>query len=76
MSSFSKLPLWATSPFARLQPRFRRLVRILTVFVTLRARFFGLVPLQALSIFGDQNDVMQVRSTGFAILFANTVQET
>jgi homodimeric pyruvate:ferredoxin (flavodoxin) oxidoreductase len=31
---------------------------------------------QALSIFGDQNDVMQVRSTGFAILFANSVQET
>eukprot|EP00928_Gymnodinium_smaydae_P053914 TRINITY_DN3779_c0_g1_i7.p1 TRINITY_DN3779_c0_g1~~TRINITY_DN3779_c0_g1_i7.p1 ORF type:complete len:1846 (-),score=416.50 TRINITY_DN3779_c0_g1_i7:209-5746(-) len=31
---------------------------------------------QALSIFGDQNDIMQVRSTGFAILFANTVQET
>lgn len=31
---------------------------------------------QALSIFGDQNDIMQVRSTGFAFLFANTVQET
>jgi len=31
---------------------------------------------QALSIFGDQNDIMQVRSTGFAILFANSVQES
>merc|ERR1740117_1360648 len=31
---------------------------------------------QALSIFGDQNDIQMVRSTGFAILFASTVQET
>lgn len=29
----------------------------------------------ALSIFGDHSDVMAVRSTGFAMLFANTVQE-
>jgi len=29
----------------------------------------------ALSIFGDHSDVMSVRSTGFAILFSNTVQE-
>jgi pyruvate-ferredoxin/flavodoxin oxidoreductase len=31
---------------------------------------------QALSIFGDQNDICQVRSTGFAILFGNSVQES
>jgi pyruvate-ferredoxin/flavodoxin oxidoreductase len=31
---------------------------------------------QALSIFGDQNDLCQVRSTGFSILFGSTVQET
>jgi len=31
---------------------------------------------QALSIFGDQNDIQAVRSTGFAILFASNVQET
>jgi pyruvate-ferredoxin/flavodoxin oxidoreductase len=31
---------------------------------------------QALSIFGDQNDVMQTRAAGFALLFASTVQET
>jgi pyruvate-ferredoxin/flavodoxin oxidoreductase len=30
----------------------------------------------ALSIFGDQSDVMAVRSTGWAMLAANTVQET
>lgn len=30
----------------------------------------------ALSIFGDHSDVMSVRSTGFAMLFSNTVQET
>ncbi|CAE8684018.1 unnamed protein product [Polarella glacialis] len=30
---------------------------------------------QALSIFGDQNDIQAVRSTGFAILFGATVQE-
>eukprot|EP00930_Biecheleria_cincta_P033054 TRINITY_DN228_c0_g1_i1.p1 TRINITY_DN228_c0_g1~~TRINITY_DN228_c0_g1_i1.p1 ORF type:complete len:1881 (-),score=444.47 TRINITY_DN228_c0_g1_i1:541-5724(-) len=30
---------------------------------------------QALSIFGDQNDIQAVRSTGFAILFGSTVQE-
>jgi homodimeric pyruvate:ferredoxin (flavodoxin) oxidoreductase len=31
---------------------------------------------QALSIFGDQNDLCQIRSTGFSILFASNVQET
>ena len=30
---------------------------------------------QALSIFGDHSDVMATRSTGFAMLFANSVQE-
>ena len=30
---------------------------------------------QALSIFGDQSDVMAVRSTGFALLASNSVQE-
>ncbi|UCH85728.1 MAG: pyruvate:ferredoxin (flavodoxin) oxidoreductase [Candidatus Latescibacterota bacterium] len=30
---------------------------------------------QALSIFGDHSDVMAVRSTGFAMLFSNSVQE-
>ncbi|CAE7630777.1 PFOR [Symbiodinium pilosum] len=30
---------------------------------------------QALSIFGDQNDIQAVRSTGFAILFGSTVQQ-
>ena len=30
---------------------------------------------QALSIFGDQSDVMAVRSTGFAMLSSNSVQE-
>src|SRR5512136_558054 len=30
---------------------------------------------QALSIFGDHNDVMAVRSTGFALLCSNSVQE-
>lgn len=30
----------------------------------------------ALSIFGEHSDVMSVRSTGFAMLFSNTVQET
>jgi pyruvate-ferredoxin/flavodoxin oxidoreductase len=31
---------------------------------------------QALSIFGDHSDVMACRSTGFAMIFANSVQET
>ncbi len=31
---------------------------------------------QALSIFGDQRDLVQVGSTGFAILSASSVQET
>ncbi|MGA2112072.1 MAG: pyruvate:ferredoxin (flavodoxin) oxidoreductase [Anaerolineales bacterium] len=31
---------------------------------------------QALSIFGDQSDVMAARSTGFAMLASNSVQET
>src|SRR5512136_2803721 len=31
---------------------------------------------QALSIFGDHSDVMATRSTGFAMLVANSVQET
>ena len=31
---------------------------------------------QALSIFGDHSDVMSVRQTGFAMLCANSVQET
>jgi len=30
---------------------------------------------QALSIFGDQNDIQAVRSTGFAILFGSSVQQ-
>lgn len=30
----------------------------------------------ALSIFGDHSDVMSVRTTGFAMLFSNTVQES
>ncbi len=33
------------------------------------------VAAQALSIFGDHSDVMATRSTGFAMLFANSVQE-
>ncbi|MFT5194062.1 MAG: pyruvate-ferredoxin/flavodoxin oxidoreductase [Cellvibrionaceae bacterium] len=33
------------------------------------------VAAQALSIFGDHSDVMAARSTGFAMLFANSVQE-
>ncbi len=35
----------------------------------------GSVAAQALSIFGDHSDVMAVRSTGFAMLFSNSVQE-
>ncbi|CAJ1388754.1 unnamed protein product, partial [Effrenium voratum] len=31
---------------------------------------------QALSIFGDQNDIQAVRSTGFAILFGSSVQQS
>jgi pyruvate-ferredoxin/flavodoxin oxidoreductase len=31
---------------------------------------------QSLSIFGDHSDVMSVRNTGFALMAANTVQET
>ena len=31
--------------------------------------------MQALSIFGDHSDVMAVRSTGFALLSSNSVQE-
>ncbi|HID34619.1 MAG TPA: pyruvate:ferredoxin (flavodoxin) oxidoreductase, partial [Anaerolineae bacterium] len=33
------------------------------------------VAAQALSIFGDHSDVMATRATGFAMLFANSVQE-
>jgi len=33
------------------------------------------VATHALSIFGDHSDVMTTRSTGWAMLFANTVQE-
>lgn len=33
------------------------------------------VAAQALSIFGDHSDVMAARSTGFAMLFANSIQE-
>jgi pyruvate-ferredoxin/flavodoxin oxidoreductase len=43
-----------------------------TVFhITARA-----VATQALSIFGDHSDVMATRATGWAMLFANSVQET
>src|SRR4026208_478100 len=34
------------------------------------------VATHALSIFGDHSDVMATRSTGWAMLFANSVQET
>src|ERR1043166_8916159 len=33
------------------------------------------VATQALSIFGDHSDVMATRATGWAMLFANSVQE-